>query len=63
VLERIFSLKGLGSYLIDAIIGRDLPAVNGCVLVVALIFVVANTFADIMNARLTPRMAGGVSDA
>ncbi|MDR0445947.1 MAG: ABC transporter permease, partial [Oscillospiraceae bacterium] len=35
VLERIFSLKGLGSYLIDAIIGRDLPAVNGCVLVVA----------------------------
>jgi ABC-type dipeptide/oligopeptide/nickel transport system permease component len=57
VLEKIFSLKGLGSYLADAVLGRDLPAINGCVLVVALIFVAANTFADLVNARLAPRMA------
>jgi ABC-type dipeptide/oligopeptide/nickel transport system permease component len=63
VLEKIFSLKGLGSYLVDAIIGRDLPAINGCVFVVALIFVAANTFADIMNARFSPRMAGGSANA
>jgi peptide/nickel transport system permease protein/nickel transport system permease protein len=63
VLEKIFSLKGLGSYLVDAIIGRDLPAINGCVFVIALIFVAANTFADMVNARLAPRMAGGASHA
>jgi ABC-type dipeptide/oligopeptide/nickel transport system permease component len=60
-LERIFSLGGLGSYLVDAIIGRDLPAINGCVFVIALVFVAANAAADIVNARLAPRMAGGAS--
>ncbi|MDR2647722.1 MAG: ABC transporter permease [Oscillospiraceae bacterium] len=59
VLEKIFSLGGLGSYLVDAIIGRDLPAINGCVFVIALIFVAANTFADILNPLIAPRMAGG----
>ncbi|MDR2360603.1 MAG: ABC transporter permease [Oscillospiraceae bacterium] len=60
VLEKIFSLKGLGGYLADAIIGRDLAAVNACVFIVALIFVAVNTLSDIVNARIAPRMAGGV---
>ncbi|MDR2615053.1 MAG: ABC transporter permease [Oscillospiraceae bacterium] len=62
VLEKIFSLGGLGNYLVDAIIGRDLPAINGCVFVIALIFVAANTFADMVNARIAPRMGGGAAN-
>lgn len=63
VLETIFSLNGLGRYMANAIIGRDLPAINGCVFVVALIFVAVNSLAEIMNARISPRMAGGVASA
>jgi ABC-type dipeptide/oligopeptide/nickel transport system permease component len=63
VLEKIFSLGGLGNYLADAIVGRDLPAINGCVFVIALIFVAVNTFADIVNSRLAPRTGGDAAGA
>ncbi|HML46909.1 MAG TPA: ABC transporter permease [Clostridia bacterium] len=63
VVETIFSLNGLGRYMANAIIGRDLPAINGCVFVVALIFVAVNALADIVNARIAPRMAGGAANA
>lgn len=63
VLEMIFSLNGLGRYMVSAIIGRDLPAINGCVLVVALIFVAVNALADMLNARIAPRMTGGAQRA
>lgn len=62
-LETIFSLNGLGRYMVNAIIGRDLPAINGCVLTVAMIFVAMNALADILNAHIAPRMAGGVRRA
>lgn len=58
VVESIFSMKGIGMHLVDAIIGRDLPTINGCVLVIALIFVFFNTLADLINIRLNPRMSG-----
>ena len=45
-------------HLVDAIIGRDLPTINGCVLVIALIFVFFNTLADLINMRLNPRISG-----
>lgn len=56
IVESIFSLKGVGMYLIDAIMARDLPTINGCVLVIALIFVFGRVLADIVNWRLNPRM-------
>lgn len=58
VVESIFSMKGIGMHLVDAIIGRDLPTINGCVLVIALLFVSFNTLADLINIRLNPRMSG-----
>ncbi len=58
VVESIFSLKGIGMHLVDAIIGRDLPTINGCVLVIALIFVFFNTLADLINMGLNPRISG-----
>ncbi len=58
VVESIFSMKGIGMHLVDAIIGRDLPTINGCVLVIALIFVFFNTLADLINIRLNPQISG-----
>jgi ABC-type dipeptide/oligopeptide/nickel transport system permease component len=59
VVETIFSLNGLGRYMASAITARDLPVINGCVFVIALIFVAVNTLADVVNARISPRMARG----
>lgn len=53
-VESIFSLKGIGMHLVDAIMARDLPTINGCVLVIALLFVVGRVLADIVNGRLNP---------
>jgi ABC-type dipeptide/oligopeptide/nickel transport system permease component len=56
VVESVFSVQGMGTHLLNAVMARDLPVINGCVLLVAVIFVVFNTLADIINALLNPRM-------
>ncbi|GAB2559817.1 ABC transporter permease [Gracilibacillus alcaliphilus] len=56
IVESIFSMQGIGTHLVDAIMARDLPTVNGCVLIIAMIFVFGRTLADIINKRLNPRM-------
>jgi ABC-type dipeptide/oligopeptide/nickel transport system permease component len=56
IVESVFSWPGLGMYLVNAIIGRDLPAINGCVLVIAIIFVICNLIAEIINGILNPNM-------
>lgn len=57
VVESIFSLKGVGSYLLDAIVAYDLAAVNGCVVVIAVIFVLVGAISEFVNAKISPRMA------
>lgn len=59
VVESIFSWQGIGTHLVNAIIARDLPTVNGCVLVIAVIFVISNIFADMFNLALNPRLKFG----
>lgn len=56
VVESLFSWNGIGTHLVQAIIGRDLPTINGCVLVIAVIIVVFNILADMINALLDPRL-------
>ncbi|MGI6507859.1 MAG: ABC transporter permease [Saccharofermentanales bacterium] len=57
IVESIFSIKGFGSYLIKAVVARDLPVISASVLIVASIFVLLNLFADITNRLLCPRTA------
>jgi len=59
IVETVFSWPGLGSYFVSSIINRDLPVINGCVLVFALIFVLANTVGELTNRMLNPRMISG----
>jgi peptide/nickel transport system permease protein len=54
--ETVFSLPGMGSFLVDSIFARDYPIVQGFTLVIALIFVFVNLLVDISYAYLDPRV-------
>ncbi|TKB30245.1 MAG: ABC transporter permease subunit, partial [Mesorhizobium sp.] len=54
-----FSYEGLGNMAIDAVINRDLPLIQGIVLVFALLFVLINLTVDMMYALLNPRLRHG----
>ncbi len=54
--ETIFSLPGVGSRMVDAILGRDYPVVQGFSVVIALIFVFSNLIVDASYAYLDPRV-------
>jgi len=56
IIERIFSLPGMGQYFFDALANKDLPVIQGVVLVSALIFVVVNLAVDLMYAYLNPKV-------
>jgi peptide/nickel transport system permease protein len=54
--ESIFGWPGLGQLAVTAISQRDMPLVQGIVLVFAFMFAVVNMVADLMNAAIDPRI-------
>ena len=62
IIEQIFGLPGIGHELLSAIGNRDVPVVEGAVVVLAVITVLANLLADLLYAALDPRVRYG-SDA
>jgi ABC-type dipeptide/oligopeptide/nickel transport system permease component len=56
ITESVFSLPGMGRLLVQAILGRDFPIVQGAVLLAALAFVVTNLIVDIAYAAVDPRV-------
>ena len=48
VVENVFAIKGLGRVLIQGILNRDYPVVEGSILLVALLLVLANLVVDIL---------------
>lgn len=56
VVEKIFSVPGLGSLLIDAIVSRDLPVIRGLTVFFAIMVVVVNLITDICYALADPRV-------
>jgi peptide/nickel transport system permease protein len=59
IVERLFSYEGLGNMAIDAVINRDLPLIQGIILVFALLFVAINRLVDLSYALLNPRFRHG----
>jgi ABC-type dipeptide/oligopeptide/nickel transport system permease component len=57
VVERIFAWPGLGSYTVESLGRSDLSAVLGVALVFGVIFIVANTIVDLLQALADPRVA------
>ena len=54
--ETVFAWPGVGTLMVQGILARDFPLVQGCVLVVALSFVVINLLVDLLYAWLDPRI-------
>ncbi len=54
--ETVFSLPGVGTQIVDAIIARDYPVVQAFTVLIAVIFVVVNLIVDVSYAYLNPRI-------
>jgi peptide/nickel transport system permease protein len=56
VVETVFSRQGIGQVLALAVEEKDIPVVQGLVLLAAFVFVVINLFIDLLYPRLDPRV-------
>jgi peptide/nickel transport system permease protein len=56
LIETVFSWPGTGFLLNSAIFQRDLPLLQGTILVLALFFVILNLFVDVLQTALDPRI-------
>jgi peptide/nickel transport system permease protein len=57
--ETVFAWPGVGRMIVDAIIARDLPLVQGSVLVISLLFIVVNLAVDLSYAAINPKVRYG----
>ena len=55
-IEYIFGWKGLGYVIVDSLNKYDFPVIMGCVLTIAVIFIIINTLVDILYGILDPRI-------
>jgi ABC-type dipeptide/oligopeptide/nickel transport system permease component len=56
IVEKLFSWPGIGSLLVDTIFQRDIPVVQGCVLLIILVFLCVNLAVDLLYALIDPRI-------
>lgn len=56
LVEAVFSIPGIGRYMVDSVLLRDFPAVQGTVLVLAFTFVIVNMLVDLLYAAVDPRI-------
>ncbi len=59
VIEKLFAWPGIGSLLVDSVAIRDIPVVQGTILVIVLWFLVINMFVDLIYAAIDPRIKQG----
>ncbi|HRW03602.1 MAG TPA: ABC transporter permease [Caldilineaceae bacterium] len=56
IVENVFAIKGLGRVLIQGILNRDYPVVQGAILLVSTIFVLTNLLVDLLYTVIDPRI-------
>lgn len=56
VIETVFSLPGIGRFLVDSIYARDYPVVQGILLTVSGIYILANLLVDLLYPLLDPKV-------
>ena len=56
IIEQIFSLPGIGQYILQAISEKDLPVIQGVVLITATAFVLINLIVDVIYGYLNPKI-------
>ncbi|KKF39694.1 peptide ABC transporter permease [Halorubrum saccharovorum] len=62
VLEEVFSWPGIGRLTLTAIENRDIPLLQGCIIIIALIYMLSNFLADTFYAYVDPRIRYGGSE-
>ena len=62
VAEKVFSLNGVGTYLISCVVSGDSPAAAACIVIIAAVFVTANLAADVINRLICPWMVREIND-
>lgn len=58
VIEKVFSIPGMGQMLVSSISNRDYPVVQAIIVILALIVVLCNFLADILYRVIDPRLKG-----
>jgi peptide/nickel transport system permease protein len=56
VIETVFSIPGIGTYLVNAISNRDYPVIQGCVILLAASFSVVMMIIDLVYAYIDPKI-------
>lgn len=56
IIETVFSIRGIGRILVGSIFNKDYPIVQGVILLISVIFVMANLIVDIIYTFLDPRI-------
>jgi peptide/nickel transport system permease protein len=56
VIETVFTLPGLGRLMVDSVLSRDYPVVQGCLLFTATVYVVVNLLVDLCYPIFDPRV-------
>jgi len=56
ITETLFAWPGIGSLLVESIQARDFPVVQGCVLLISLIYVLVNSLTDLAYSWADPRI-------
>ena len=59
LIDKVFSIPGIGKLAVDAMSNRDLPLLEGTVMYIAFVFVVVNLIVDVSYAFLDPRIRYG----
>ena len=59
VIEVLFVYPGIGELMVDAALSHDIPLLEASVLLVAIVYMLANLIADIVVALLNPRIRMG----
>jgi peptide/nickel transport system permease protein len=59
IIEGIFSIPGLGNYFENALLTKDLPVIQGVILVIALTFILLNLVVDVLYAYINPKVRLG----
>jgi ABC-type dipeptide/oligopeptide/nickel transport system permease component len=56
LVESVFAIPGVGRMMVDAVLARDIPMIQGAVLVVAALYVTTNLMVDAVAGAIDPRI-------
>ena len=56
MIETVFTLPGLGRLMVDAVLARDYPVIQACLLFTASIYIVVNLVVDLIYPVFDPRI-------